>query len=335
MKYEVSLIIILHNRHINLERLLEFYDDFDFPIIIADSSIEKHLFRKQLKSTIIYKYIPGFSYTQKIEKILYEISTPYIALCADDDFIIHKGLLECVSFLNDNRDFSSAQGLILRYYKNTIKNKIRFDMLYQGDYSLNDVNPAKRLEKLFNPYKSLLYAVHRTEILKLAFDNAGATFKNLYLNEYLTSIIPVLKGKHKDLTCLYQVREYSEISDDKKVDNLDVILNSENYRIEFLNFLDHLLDKSDNFEGLCRESLKKIIIKSLINYAKELESFKRIKGSFKKQVGEFISYIPFVGMTYVQNRRYKKSVESLKKHVNISELNYLKLIGVLLKKYEV
>ncbi len=38
----ITLILIVHNRHKNLNRLLKYYDGFLTPLIIADSSEEKH-----------------------------------------------------------------------------------------------------------------------------------------------------------------------------------------------------------------------------------------------------------------------------------------------------
>ena len=47
------------------------------------------------------------------EKIIYStqyIETDYVVLCADDDTIIPSSLMKCKEFLDNNKDFASAQG---------------------------------------------------------------------------------------------------------------------------------------------------------------------------------------------------------------------------------
>jgi len=333
MKDLVTLVIILHNRHSNLDRLLEFYDNFDSPVIVADSSSEKHVFTKAMKANITYLYMPGITYTQKIEMVLNKIPTQYVALCADDDFIIEQGIYCCVDFLNGHAEYVSAQGIILKYYKNTIGTNLRFDMLYQGDYSLASENPARRLTDLFAPYKSLLYAVHRLPVLKAAFSDAGTTIKNLYLNEYIASIVPVLAGKHKDLNVLYQVREHADISDDKMADNLDTILANPGYKDEFTSFINHILDKAAGFTSMSRVQLKEVLIDTLNSYADQIKSFREIKIPFVKRAGRVIEKIPIVGKSLIVNRRYSQSKLSIKKHLPASDYRELEKVAFVLNKH--
>ncbi|MFT3907927.1 MAG: TIGR00180 family glycosyltransferase [Ferruginibacter sp.] len=333
MEEKITLIIILHNRHINLDRLLDYYRDEKCNIIIADSSKEQHLFKTKLPLTVQYIYTPGLSYTQKVEHVLGEVTTAYTALCADDDFTVPGGLYACASFLESNHDYSAAQGTILRYYKDTIDGNIRIDLLYDGDHSLTSTDARERIQKLFHPYKSLLYALHRTAVLQDAFNNAGKAFRNLYLNEYLTSIVPVLKGKTKDLPVLFQVREHAETSDDKTAENLDIILKDKKYHEELVNFLDHIVEKGAGSVNIDKGQLKELVHKTLADYGRKIESFKTIPVGFKKKVGKFILKVPFLGKKYVDNRRYKESMASLEKKITGKDLEHIALISTLLKKY--
>ena len=335
MENQITLIIILHNRHPNLDRLLEFYNNFTDPVIVADSSVQKHVFAKETKSNVTYLYMPGTTYTQKIELVLNKVGTPYVALCADDDFIIERGLYSCLDFLNSNTDYSSAQGIIVKYYKNTIGGDVRFDMLYQGDHSLTSADPAKRLSQLFTPYKSHLYAVHRVTVLKAAFANAGTAFTNLYLNEYVASIVPVLMGKHKDLDVLYQVREHADISDDKVADNLDSIIANSVYKAEFTSFLDHMLNKSTGFVNMSREQLRKMLVSVLDGYVDQLKAFKKMKTPLIKRAGLIIEKIPIVGKSLLQNNRHKQSRLSVKKNLSETDHRELEKITCVLNKYGV
>ena len=330
MKDKVTLIIILHNRHANLDRLLEFYRDFDFPIVIADSSEKAHSFSEK-KDLVKYIYTPGITYTQKIELAVNQISTPYVALCADDDFVIPEGLFECVSFLDQHDDYSTAQGLILRYYKDTIKHQVRFDLLYKGDYSLHSDKPTERLERLFNPYKSLLYAVHRTSVLQEVFKDAGYAFTNLYLNEYLASIGPVLLGKTMDLPALYQVREHSDSSDDKTAINLDIIVKDEKYTQELSCFIKHLCEIRPGEIKLDRKTLREKILSILKEYTLVIEEYRSLNIPFKKKIGKLVMAVPYIGAHYVRKKRYEESMKNIQGYLGEGDFKTLKQIEVLLK----
>ena len=75
---------------------------------LQDSSTEKHHFDK-LKENWQHIYTPGLFFTKKVEVVLDKVKTPYLLMCADDDFIIPKSILQCVSFLEENKDYVIAQ----------------------------------------------------------------------------------------------------------------------------------------------------------------------------------------------------------------------------------
>ncbi len=331
MKELITLIIILHNRHKNIERLLEYYKDFDSPIIIADSSKEPHIF-KNMRNNLRYLYTPGITYTQKLEQTLTKVFTPYISLCADDDFIITQGLYKCVDFLEENKDYSASQGQILSYYKYSINQKLRFGVLYKGDYSLFMNTPLDRLQKIFNPYKSLLYAVHKTSILKIAFRQAGKSISNLYLNEYLISIMPVLLGKIKDMPFLYQVREYADNSDDKLADNLDLMLENNKYEKELSFFQDLLINNLPSGFETDKNQLRNGLLKAMESYSEQLKSFKNPRITLRKKIGKLIWHIPFLGEKYVEINRFKESQKELKRLLSEKDFSELEKIETLLKK---
>jgi glycosyltransferase domain-containing protein len=329
MKDLVTLVIILHNRHSNLDRLLKYYNNFTSPIVVADSSIHEHDFSTK-PGNVTYLYTPELSYTQKIAFFLEKITTPYVAMCADDDFIIPKGLYQNVQFLQEHGAYTVAQGQILKYYPYSVSPNVSFEFLYHGDHSLEMDDAGERVRKLFRPYKSLLYAVHRTSVLKIFFRDAGPKIKNLYLNEYMTSIAPVLLGKSKDLNTLYQVREFSEASDDKITNNLDVLLNDNSSKFEIDNFLDILVANSFFTTDADKEILREKINDTLTEYSFALWSFKKTEIPVRKRVGRIISLIPVIGKKIVQRNREMVRSKILHQHLREEDINELKKIEEIL-----
>ncbi len=332
----ITLILIVHNRHKNLDRLLKYYDGFLSPLIIADSSEEKHLIKNTLPG-LKHFYTPGLTFTQKIEYVLNYVETPYVTMCADDDFIIPDSLSRCVTFLANDKKYSVAQGTCLVYKKEkTYNNKIQFGLLYKSKrYDIEDSNPITRLEKMLDNYRSLLYAVHRTDIIKLSFKNTGRTIKNLFLNEYLTAFIPIVSGKYKELEILYQVREFSETSDDKISDNLNIIVNDNKYKLEYEAFLNLVSDQISKLLLVDKKMMKEKIELLLHNFSKSpLIGISQMPKNLKKRLGILIGNIPVLGRWMINKNRQMENYYALKQVIKTQEeREELNKIEILLKNY--
>src|SRR6266853_2116638 len=103
---KISILIPTHNRHLYLDRLLNYFSPHHLKIFIADSSASPY--QSDKFPSAIYQHLPELSYYQKIWKVLNEIETPYVVLCPDDDFTIPEAMEECVQFLEAHTDYASA-----------------------------------------------------------------------------------------------------------------------------------------------------------------------------------------------------------------------------------
>ena len=118
----ITLVIITHNRYGFLLRLLRFYNlyDYNFNIIILDSSTVEQKY-KDLDILLEKKNIRWEKIQLDVaDKIAYGsnlIQTEYSVICADDDFIIPDAILKCISFLDNNLEYSSAHGIYYQHYK--------------------------------------------------------------------------------------------------------------------------------------------------------------------------------------------------------------------------
>ncbi len=308
---KITLILILHNRHKNLDRLLEYYNDYTFPIIIADSSKEKHVFNKS-KDNWLYHYSPGLSFTEKIESVTTLVTTRYAAMCADDDFILPESLQQCVVFLEQNKTYSITQGWSIRYYKESIcTGRIRYGLLYDVYKSIEEDEALKRLADMFQNYRSILYAVFKTEVLQQSFAGAGKQIKNLFLNEYITAFLPILYGKYKELPILYQVREFAEDSDDKTAVNIDTMLDNFEYAKDLNDFKHFILNKLVSITNLLYEEAEKRFENILHSFSAQLKTNRNQKITLKKRVGMLISYVPVIGKKIISKSREKEVAKQL------------------------
>jgi glycosyltransferase domain-containing protein len=339
MKEAVTILIPTHNRHPYLGRILDYYDKSGLPVIVADSTPTAFFFEGNRQDC--YLHLPGVNLSAKLDLALQKVRTPYVVICADDDFLIIDGVAVCVDFLQRHEDFVAAQGNSINYRLDGAR--IDFRVMYpELSLEISMDKAFDRLERMFGDYKSFFYAVYRTAQLKTAFRHLGQTISNLYLNEYVTGIIPLAWGKYIELPVFYQVREYSESSDDKRTPNLDRIFFDNAYvneREAWLDFLatavygitagdragDHVGDRS-----VVREKLSDL----LLDFARRLQHQGPVLPTRKKKIGSLVAAIPFIGGYLVKYNRRREIAAQLKKIIKTPEdRRQLAVIASFIKKY--
>ncbi|MDN3657161.1 TIGR00180 family glycosyltransferase [Ferruginibacter paludis] len=340
MNTDISIIIPTHNRHGYLTRILEYYSLTDISLFVADSTAKPYdinLASGKL-DRVHYFHLPQKSLTGKIAFILEKVRSPYVVMCADDDFIIPEALLKCISFLKDNEAFSSAMGNTICYKKVPgACEKIDFLAMYTDrlSYRSQEEDPFKRLQQFFHSYRTIFCAVHRTDILKQAFRDAEQWIRNLFLNEYITAIYPLVKGHIIELPFLYQVREYTEYSDDKTTPNIDTVLLDKNFEKEFEDFLTYhaLLISPEINQSV--ENSRHFLRPIIMQFAHHVHSLKKTANvSFEKKVGKLFFAIPFIGPPMISLFRKRKSAVALSKLVRTDdEKKQLAIIHELISKY--
>jgi len=204
----VTLIIPTFERHNILLRTIDYYQHFDCNVLIADSSDNK--FVHKLPDNIIYKHLPKMPYAKKIFELTKIVTTPYVCIAPDDDYLIESSLKTGAFFLEDNPDYVSVQG---RYYKfELIENQVAFSPRYNlrsNHYAVESEDRFSRVIRAANPYMHQAYAIHRTGLhvkcLKfLSVLSKGPIFENF---ELIQPLVPMCYGKHKVLPMLWMVRD--------------------------------------------------------------------------------------------------------------------------------
>jgi glycosyltransferase domain-containing protein len=223
MKDIITLLIPTHNRHNYLERAIAYYGPMPIQIYIVDSSATPYDIKQD---NITYIHLPTHTLTGKISHALNLITTPYVVMSADDDFLLPEKVQTCIDFLDKHPSYQSAAGNSICYKRDTVSStQVNFAPIYTDrlSYEVTDKDPFARIKSFFNPYRGAFYAVHRTAVLRKAFEGAADVVKNLYMNEYLTGIYTIASGGFIELPILYHVRDYADDSGDKTTPNLDAI----------------------------------------------------------------------------------------------------------------
>jgi glycosyltransferase domain-containing protein len=198
-----TLIIPTLDRHDLLLRAIDYYQHFDCDVFIADSSDNK--FNHKFPDNIIYKHLPKAKPEEKIYEVAKSITTPYVNLVGDDDFLLESSLKSAACFLDDNPGYVSAQG---RYYKFELtENKVTFSPRYHLGTTLSSIEFEDRFTRIARVSNRNMHPLNlnwkNLPHPKRSSDNMdGVCF------ELISAFVPMCYGKHKILPILWMIRDY-------------------------------------------------------------------------------------------------------------------------------
>ncbi|PPR16733.1 MAG: hypothetical protein CFH33_00480 [Alphaproteobacteria bacterium MarineAlpha9_Bin3] len=215
---KISILIPTRNRSGFLNRALKYYAKMKFKcfFIIGDSSTEIsekdrteevcNFYRKNLNIKYVH-YAGDIGFGKKLSEMCNLSTNTYTAIIGDDDFIVHKGLLECSKFLDNNDDtvgvYGERLGLMMVDDPNKTSNwyasrQFRFKNIIGKNF-------LERIHILETPsWSQHIYSLYRTDVIKTSLD----TIKNLDYsssNEYLLYMSIAIAGNWVKLDNLYAI----------------------------------------------------------------------------------------------------------------------------------
>ena len=152
-----SIIIPTHDRHSVLMRSIDYYQNFNCNIFIADSSIEKLSY--DFPDNITYIHLPDLSFAKKILEVAESVKTPYVCMSADDDYLLESSLQAGERFLDCNLDYVSVQGRYLGF--EVVENQVIFTPKYSqlsSYYAVTNEDIFARVVRAYNPYMHQIYS---------------------------------------------------------------------------------------------------------------------------------------------------------------------------------
>lgn len=161
----ITILVPTHNRHGYLSRCVDWFVSHGYQMVVADSSSQPWPRAIELENKVKYIHRPGGydKYMGKICDALGQVSTPYVAFCADDDFILPSGLEFSASFLDKNKDYVFCQG-VAYFFQKINKNISVWPILYQ-----RDVDEDSWVDRVICPKNTVYYGLNRTSVVRDAF----------------------------------------------------------------------------------------------------------------------------------------------------------------------
>ncbi len=211
----LTLVVPTRNRVHFLSRFLNYYADrgFSHPILIADASdpepyetLERIIWRHRHRLQVTHLLYPGEDAGVCLAHGFKQVRTPYALFAADDDFYVPAALDRCVSFLERSPDYRVAHGICIKFKIDTGRAHGQFLWASHYDYfDIEDESGCARLGHFLGRRYASGNSVHRTEDIRDAYEWAVELKLDVFFLEFLTSCIPVIRGKVKRMEKLFRL----------------------------------------------------------------------------------------------------------------------------------
>ena len=205
---DLTICIFTYERKQDLERLVKYWSSTDVKVIILDASSQpaKIINSQNLK----YLHVPNMPLQKRLLKFSEIIDTKYMLLSPDDDFFALVGIAKTLKFLDNNSEFSSAQGLRIRFFDFPNFHWIP-DYVKQMRLKFVEENKIERLNKVATSGMHYIYSVIRatdyTKIVK-CFNNVNTEKRDALMSgELIFNYTLHVLGKHIVLPVFYSARK--------------------------------------------------------------------------------------------------------------------------------
>jgi glycosyltransferase domain-containing protein len=200
MMRDFTLIIPTHNRPRLFAGLLGYLETerADCPILVLDSSDPEAVAANRDRVAacslpVEFLELTNVDSEQKWHEGIQRVTTPFCALCADDDLVILNGVRRCLEVLRNNPAAAVVQGYSFTFLPRAGGDMELNNVVYFSR-SIEDKSPLNRLNSLFGQYQALTYGTFRTPVLQRIYNECRPVKSNL-LRELLWSALTVLEGQ--------------------------------------------------------------------------------------------------------------------------------------------
>ncbi|OGN04116.1 MAG: hypothetical protein A2831_02285 [Candidatus Yanofskybacteria bacterium RIFCSPHIGHO2_01_FULL_44_17] len=291
-----TVVIPTYNRPEYLKRILGYFKEYGagFEFVIADSSTADNKILNQKTVDVFnqacglkcvrYSYDGSIHLWEKLADALSKIKSKYCVLCADDDFVVPKGIRESVRFLESNPDFSLAQGKYIGFYvkKDASPKEFCWKDMYPHRSIISD-NVVTRLTERFKNYHPTMYAVHRTEVLQQAYAETIRSGVDLFLfGELTASLLSIIAGKMKILDIFYGARQ-EDMSNAAMWPSLNSAEKEGRLQKEYEKFREYIAGCLLKV-SVSREESIRVIDEAMIRYRKSATPFHDFRINLAKNV---------------------------------------------------
>jgi glycosyltransferase domain-containing protein len=201
-----TIVIPTKDRHPFLYRTLIHLAEEKCPyqIIIGDCS--KFDFDcEKFENVCYFNFSEDVNICERIIECLKKVTTPYVLMLGDDDFINLSMIPKICNFMDHNKDYVAVDGREIRVRCNEQGIK---ENIFHSQSILNNNDCIERISAHCKSYWPTFYAIHRTSVLLNSFKVMEEIESLGYLFQELTaSIATILQGKYYTFSEIYLIRQ--------------------------------------------------------------------------------------------------------------------------------
>lgn len=214
----LTILLPTQNRKDFVTRALRYYAHVGLPwrIIVIDSSRAVHadhvasLIRELGGALTVehHRFEPGISFIEKVAAALPLLNTPYVALSADDDFLVKTALKHALEYMERTPTCGVVHGEAVAFSVEGDGAYGRIlDVKEYRQRSISQPSPSQRLLDHFADYTTNWYSLRRAPIFIRIWKELRARTPDNHFTELLPSALSVVFGSTFKLDELYMARQ--------------------------------------------------------------------------------------------------------------------------------
>lgn len=231
----------------------------------------------------------------KVRAALEMVDSSYVALSADDDFVVPSALHTGVTFLHAHPTFSAALGHAVAFTQsdNDVRGRISDVQDYPQRAILGDSASIRLLDHLAD-YTTTWYSVRRTDDLVADWDvMAEASISDYYFVELFMSSLCVIRGPVTKMRRLFMARQCETPKEYQMPRHPVEWLGGAHWPREFRSFKDYLAKRICEVDRISEGQATEVVRKAIgaylgrylsNTYARDTASMTRVSTRLKRRI---------------------------------------------------
>ncbi|MEN3943132.1 TIGR00180 family glycosyltransferase [Prosthecobacter sp. SYSU 5D2] len=279
---KLTLVVPTRNRPGMLDRLLKYWEMSmpPLPIIVADSSeaspmaVNKALCAETKKHDISHHAFDGeIAFIEKVARAVELVRTPYMFLCADDDFLLPSPLAEFLANLEAAPDIVCVQGLSV-FFRPAISvgynDRLLLDV--HSGYRLDQSTATERLNAHLGHYRALIYSLRRTSEFLEDVRLVVPLQDQLMLMELALGSLDAIRGKisrPEKVMTMIESHPGGAYHKHKKVTYWNQVIFAPDFSHWLGIYIQIIASQLERFSGLRGEAAEEEVRRSLVAFSQE------------------------------------------------------------------
>ncbi len=199
LRDNITLIIPVRFRQYTLPRILNYYKDTDFPIVVCDAT-EKPYDGIDKFPWVEYWHQPNRPHVDFMVDVLAETHTKYSVNIGDDDFLLIPAIDYCIKYMEEHDDCVATNGQEAALNDNYLEYETIHYIIEQL-YPMNFEDPKERMDYTWKYFTAKNHCIIRTDAHFEVF-RFVQEYPDLFAIRFLDKILSLILARRGNITSL-------------------------------------------------------------------------------------------------------------------------------------